>query len=98
MLAWLFVRHNAAWFAADASSFSYWTVLKVFVWTAPALWLIRRLGRTLVSVFGGDRLGAKLAWGLGVGLAAINAAAKQSFAPTFSYALLSAAVVAPIAE
>ena len=92
---------HAPWLATDPGSFADWTTWKVMVWLAPALWLLSRSGR-LSERLGFTRLGATLAWGLGVGLllALLNLVVRGSttlhFGPT--WALLNAALVAPIVE
>jgi membrane protease YdiL (CAAX protease family) len=91
-----------AWLAADAGSFTYWTALKVLVWLIPALWLIKASGRSLADAFGFNRIGAMLAWGLAAGLllAVLNIAVRDMVPPSpeLSWALLNAALVAPIVE
>jgi membrane protease YdiL (CAAX protease family) len=105
IVAWLAFEWGEAhipWLTTGGGSFAYWTVLKVLVWLAPALWLIRASRRTIVDAFGLNRLGVTLAWGLGAGivLAAINVVVRGSTTLYFdpSWALLNAALVAPAVE
>jgi uncharacterized protein len=93
-------RPYAPWLATDGGAFAYWTTLKVLVWLLPALWLMSASGR-LRERLGFTRVGATLAWGLGAGflLAIINVVVRGSttfFDP--SWALLNAALVAPVVE
>jgi membrane protease YdiL (CAAX protease family) len=103
-IAWIafdWAQPHAPWLTTDRGSFAYWTALKTVVWLAPALWLMSRSG-SLSERLGLTRVGATLAWGLGLGplLALLNVVVRASTTLHFdpSWALLNAALVAPIVE
>ncbi len=92
---------RAPWLATDSGSFAYWTALKILVWVLPALWLMSASG-PVADTLGFTRIGATLALGLGAGLvlALLNVALKgwELAPPQLSWALLNAALIAPMVE
>ena len=95
---WLLERALAPVGAAQAA---YFLGMKILVWVAPALVLVRRAGATLHP----ERLGASLAWGLTVGLLLAagtllvkRLAGRPLFSTQPSWALVNMVVVAPITE
>lgn len=71
VLAWLLERileRHAGWMTTSGGQSAYWLVMKLLLWIAPALILIRLSGRRLSEVLGLRRLRLALMWGTGVGL------------------------------
>jgi membrane protease YdiL (CAAX protease family) len=111
---WLMLAWTGAWLmlralspqlpllATPEGAFGYWTLMKLIVWVAPALWLISKSGRSFAEAIGFTRIGPMLAWGFGIGavLGVLNLAVKDfEFAlPVFSTGLLNAVLIAPIVE
>lgn len=93
------------WLATSAGSFTWWTTAKVLIWILPALWLIRRSGRTLGEVIHPANWKRALIWGGGIGvmiaLTGIIAAYLEGrpFLPqSFSLPLFNILFIAPVFE
>jgi len=106
--AWLlerFLEGNTDWMEESGARSLYWLVMKLLLWIAPSLVLIRLSGRSAGGVMGFSRVRGILLWGGGVGLALGVTALAVKWAghrPLFSSApgwpLLSGVVVAPLVE
>jgi CAAX protease family protein len=112
MLAWiaawlikLRLDARVPWLATDAGGVVFWTLAKLLIWIAPAVWLIHASGRGVGEVLNVRCWRAAVAWGGGIGLAI----ALTGFVPkwlqgrpllpaTFSSPLVNSFIVAPLFE
>ncbi len=106
--AWLCnlaLRADVGW--GSSADTIYWILLKLAVWVAPALVLIRTVERApLVDFLEFRRVAAGVRWGLGIGgaIALVNFAAKTLPSgsglrlPQFDLIFLNAVVVSPLVE
>jgi membrane protease YdiL (CAAX protease family) len=106
--AWMLERtleQSVASMGTDGGRFAYWTVMKLLLWVAPAVALIRISGRRLRDIMGFDRLRSILVWGGGIGLVFIASALitravghQPLFCPRVSWPFVGGVIVAPIVE
>jgi membrane protease YdiL (CAAX protease family) len=106
--AWLLkgvLDRHVAWVTSSGGAFAYWTTMKLLLWIAPSVVLIRLSGRRVHAAFETQRLRPVLAWGVGTGLLlgviALIAKAvmrRPLFALTLSWPQFSVLVVAPAFE
>ena len=106
--AWLCnlaLRADVGW--GSSADTIYWILLKLAVWVAPALVLIRTVERApLVDFLEFRRVAAGVRWGLGIGgaIALVNFAAKTLPSgsglrlPQFDLIFLNAVVVSPLVK
>jgi hypothetical protein len=102
--AWLLYL-RIPWAATQAGGFAYWTAMKLLLWIAPALVLIRISGRSLRDVLGLSRWRHAILWGGGVGLllALISMTTKavqhrSLLSVSLSWPFFTAVVIAPVFE
>lgn len=106
--AWLLkeaLDRHVAWVTSSGGAFTYWTTMKLLLWIAPSVALIRLSGRRVRAAFEMQRLRPVLTWGVGTGLVlgVISLIAKAVmrrplFALTLSWPQFSVLVVAPVFE
>jgi len=106
--AWLLKIHleqNLSWLSTGLGSFLYWSAAKLLIWIAPAVWLLRKAGRSIREVFNLANWKAWLAWGGGIGLLLALTGiipnylqGKAIFPTSFDFALLNVLVIAPTFE
>ncbi|MBP7053809.1 MAG: CPBP family intramembrane metalloprotease [Phycisphaerae bacterium] len=96
---------RVAWLKTSGGGFAYWTVMKVLLWIAPSLWLVRVSGQKLRDAFGLSHLRRAVLWGSSVGLALalITTAAKAVqhqplFDRSLDWGFINAVVIAPLFE
>ena len=106
--AWLLkinLEQDLSWLTAGLGSFVYWTAAKLIIWIVPAVWLLRKAGRSFREVFGFANWPAWAAWGGGIGLLIAltgiipNLLQGKAVLPTrLDFALLNVLVIAPTFE
>ncbi|NLV40738.1 MAG: CPBP family intramembrane metalloprotease [Candidatus Hydrogenedentes bacterium] len=106
--AWLLERAlegNTSWLDESGARSLYWLGMKLLLWIAPSLVLIRLSGRSAGGVMGLSRVREIIVWGGGVGLAlGVTALAvkwaghRPLFASAPGWPLFSGVVVAPLVE
>lgn len=97
--------HQHSWLTTDAGQFAYWTFMKLALWVAPALTLIRLSGQRIRDVIAFGRWRSALLWGGGVGLL-LGASAllpvllrhQPLVIAPLSWVLVNVVIVAPIVE
>ncbi len=93
------------WLDTSAGTFWYWVVLKLVLWIAPALWIMRRADLRLVEVIGIKRWRQGVLWGVGTGILLLisvyvtKAAQNEPYVSVnFGPAFWSSVILAPFAE
>lgn len=101
----LAITGHMAFFATPGGNFLYWTLAKVLIWILPSLWLVRRSGRKVRSLFHFHLWRKYIPWGCAIGgfLVALNAAGhfmkRIPLLPSeLTFPLINVIVIAPVFE
>jgi membrane protease YdiL (CAAX protease family) len=106
--AWYMHRHLWApenWLDSSMGTFWYWVVLKTVLWIAPALWLIKKSGKTVSEFMGFRTIREATMWGAGLGVLLMitvfitKASQNEPYLSVyFGPAFWSSVILAPFAE